>query len=73
MAKQTASTVRAAAFRRKCVKFGEDLLDRVQVGGVFGQEEKLGSCGANELTYGFAFMAAEIVHDHDCLRPNDSL
>jgi hypothetical protein len=43
------------------LEFGEDLLDRVQVGEVFGQEEKLGSYGANELTYGFASMAIEIV------------
>jgi len=58
MATQTASTVRAAAFRRKCL-FGEDLFDGVQVGWLFWQEEELGSHRANELTHGFAFMAGE--------------
>jgi hypothetical protein len=50
------------------LEFSEYLLDRVQIGRVFGQEEELGSYGANELTYGFASMAAEIVHDHDVAR-----
>jgi len=44
---------------------GEDLLDRVQVRRVFRQEEELGSSRANELAYGFSFVAAEIVHDYD--------
>jgi hypothetical protein len=47
------------------LEFGEYLLDRVEVG---GQEEKLGSYGTNELTYGFASVATEIVHDHDVAR-----
>ena len=46
-------------------ELGEDLFDGVQVGGVFGQKEELGSCGADELTHNFASVAAEIVHDHD--------
>jgi hypothetical protein len=32
---------------------------------VFGQEEELGSDGTDELTYGSAAVAAEIVQNHD--------
>jgi hypothetical protein len=46
-------------------ELGKDLLDRVQVGRVFWQEEELGSCGSDELTDGSASVATEIVHDHD--------
>src|SRR5229473_6865472 len=49
-------------------RLGEGLLDGVEVGGVFRQEEKLSSCRADELAHGFAFVAAEIVHDHDITR-----
>jgi hypothetical protein len=47
------------------LEFGKDLFDGVQVGRVFWQEEELGADGANELTHGFASMAAEIVQDND--------
>lgn len=47
------------------LQFGEELLDRVEVGRVFGQEEELGSDLADRLAHGFAFVAAEIVHHHD--------
>ena len=50
---------------QQVLELGEDLFDRVQVRGVFGQEEKLGTGRANELAYGFALVTAEIVHDHD--------
>jgi hypothetical protein len=50
---------------QEVLELGEDLFDRVQVGGVFRQEEELGAHRADELTYGFAFVAAEIVHDHN--------
>ena len=46
-------------------EFGEDLLDRVQVGGICRQEEQLGSRRADQPAYGFAFVTAEIVHDDD--------
>lgn len=32
MVSQIASRERAAAFRKRCLSFGEDLLDRVQIG-----------------------------------------
>src|SRR5262249_1660984 len=43
----------------------EDLLDGVEVRGVFGQEEQLGANRADKLARSFAFVAAEIVHDDD--------
>src|SRR5262245_64837932 len=46
-------------------ELGKDLFDRVEVGRVFGQEEELGAGRADELTHGFALVAAEIVHDDD--------
>jgi hypothetical protein len=46
----------------------KDLLDRVEVKRVFGEKEKLGADGSNELTHGFALVAAEIVHDDDTAR-----
>lgn len=50
------------------LELGEDLLDWVQVGGIFGQEEKLGPGGPNRLADGAALMAAEIVHDDQIAR-----
>ena len=47
------------------LELGEDLLDGVEVRGVFGQEEQLGARRADQLARGFAFVAAEIVHDDD--------
>jgi hypothetical protein len=47
------------------LKLGEDLLDWVEVGGVFRQEEKLGAGCPNELAHGSALVAAEVVHDDD--------
>ena len=43
------------------LEFGEDLFDGVQVGGVFWQEDELGTGRTTDLTYGFASVAAEIV------------
>src|SRR5580765_8316873 len=63
------SSDRSHGFRdlvlQQVLELGEDLFDRVEVWRVFGQEEKLGTGRANELAYGFAFVTAEIVHDHD--------
>src|SRR5438067_530877 len=53
---------------QKMLDLGEDLLDRVQIRRVFGQEEELGAGRANQLAYGFGFVTAEIVHDHDVAR-----
>src|SRR5262249_1410457 len=53
------------AFAQQVLEFGEDLFDRVQVGGVFWQEDELGAGRAGESAHGFALVAAEIVHDDD--------
>src|SRR2546430_14421807 len=47
-------------FSQEVLELGEDLLDGVQVGRVFGQEEELGACRTDELTHDFASVAAEI-------------
>src|SRR5271155_4663635 len=47
------------------LNLGEDLLDWVQVRGIFGQKKQLGPSCANERAHGSAFMAAEVVHDDD--------
>jgi hypothetical protein len=43
----------------------EDLLDWIQVWRVFGQEEQLGAGRTDELSHRPAFVAAEVIHDHD--------
>ena len=50
---------------QEVLELGEDLFDRVQIGGIFRQEDQLGAGGTDELTHGVAFVAAEIVHDDD--------
>ena len=52
-------------FSQQMFELGEDLFDRVQVGGVFWQEEELGAGGADERPHRLAFVATEIVHDDD--------
>jgi hypothetical protein len=42
----------------------EDLLDGVQIGRVFGQEQQLGASRSDRSPNGFSFVAAEIVHHH---------
>jgi len=44
-------------------ELSEDLLDGVEVRGVFRQEEELGAGRTDELAHGFAFVAAEIVEN----------
>ena len=51
------------------LEFGEDLLDGVQIGRVFRQEEELGASGADGPANGLSLMAAEIVHDDDVTWP----
>src|SRR5215218_447025 len=46
-------------------ELGEDLLDRVEIGRIAGQEEQLGAGGADQMADSLALMTAEIVHDHD--------
>ena len=47
------------------LEFGEDLFDGVQVGRIFWQEDQLCAGRSDEPANGFAFMAAQIVHDDD--------
>ena len=65
MAAHTASTVRAAAFRMRCLSLAKTCSMVFRSGEYFWQEEELGADGANELTHGFASVAAEIVQDND--------
>ena len=46
-------------------ELGEDLLDGVEVGAVFGEEEELGAGGTNGAAHGLSFVATEIVEDDD--------
>ena len=50
---------------QQMLELGKDLLDGVEVGGIFRQEDQLGASRADELANGFAFVAAKIVHDDD--------
>ena len=45
--------------------FGEHLLDRVEVGRVFGQQEQCGTVATDGPAHGLALVAARIVHDDD--------
>src|SRR3977135_423823 len=45
-------------------QFGEDLFDRVEVGGIGRQEQKPGSASPDGAAHRLALVAAEIVH-HD--------
>ena len=65
MAAQTVSTVARGGFAQQVLELGEDLLDRVQIGRVFRQEEELGAGGADGVAHRLALVAAEIVHDDD--------
>jgi hypothetical protein len=57
-----------SGFAEQVLELGEDLFDWVQVGRVFGQEEEFGPRRSNSLANGFAFVAGEIVHDHQIAR-----
>ncbi len=52
-------------FAQVMLELGEDLLDGIEVRGVFWQEEELGSGRADELPHGFSLVAAKIIHDDD--------
>jgi len=47
------------------LELGENLLDGVQIWGIFRQEEEFGACGTYGSANGLSFMTAEIVHDDD--------
>jgi len=42
-------------------ELGEDLLDRIEIGAVWWQEEEFGADAADGLANGLSFVAAEIV------------
>ena len=52
-------------FSHQVFELGEDLLDRVEVGAVWRQEQEPRDDAADRLSNGRPFMAAEIVHDDD--------
>ena len=53
---------------QQSLELGEDLLDGVEVGGVFGQEDEAGSDSSDGLPHPLALVGAEIVEDHDVAR-----
>ena len=50
------------------LELGEDLLDRVQVGGVRRQVQQLGPDGADGAANGGTFVTAQVVHDDNVTR-----
>ncbi len=54
-----------AGSAQKVLQLGEDLLDGIEVGRVFRQEEELGAGGADGVANGSPLVAAEIVHHDD--------
>src|SRR5208283_359704 len=66
---RSASRLSGRPLAQEMFELGEDLLDRVEKWGVFGQDDQLRARGANGLANGFAFVAAEVVHDHRIARP----
>jgi hypothetical protein len=50
------------------LELGEDLLDRVEVGVVGGQEEEFGAGSADGVADGLALVRSQIVHDDDVAR-----
>ncbi len=52
-------------FAQEQLELGEDLLDRVEVGGVGRQEQQFGTRGPDGFANGGTLVAAEVVHDDD--------
>ena len=65
IALDTASTERPAALPQPVFQLGEQLLDRVEIGRVFRQEEQLGADRADDPADCLAAVAAEIVDDDE--------
>jgi hypothetical protein len=63
--RQVSSMVLGSSFRTRCFELGEELLDGVQVRAVGWQEEHVGSRVPDGAPCRLAFVAAEIVEDHD--------
>src|SRR5664279_3909309 len=69
MAWEIASRVRGACFRTKPFSFAKTcLLDRIEVGRIFRQEDEPGADVADGLSSGLSFVGAEIVEDHHISR-----
>jgi hypothetical protein len=51
------------------LEFGEELLDWVQVGGIFRQEEGPGVGAPDGRSHGLGLVGAEVVHDYQIARP----
>jgi len=49
-------------FAHEVLEFGEDLLDRIEIGAVGRQEQEPGSGATDRLSNGRPFVAAQIVH-----------
>ena len=50
------------------LELGEDLLDWIEVWGVFRQEHEAGPDVPDRSSHGFSFVGAEVVEDHDVAR-----
>jgi len=59
------------SFAEQMLELGKDLLDRVQVGRVFGQEEEFGADRTDELANCFAPVATEVIQDDDIAGSKD--
>ncbi len=55
----------ARGLTQQVLELGEHLLDRIEIWGVFGQEERLGAGATDGLAHGFALVTTQIVHDDD--------
>jgi len=53
---------------QQSLELGEDLLDGVEVGGVFGQEDEPGADSSDGLPHPLPLVGAEIVEDHSVAR-----
>jgi hypothetical protein len=45
---------------KETFELGEDLLDRIEVGRVFGKKQETSAHGLNGVSHGFSFMGAQI-------------
>jgi hypothetical protein len=52
-------------FSDEAFEFGEDLLDRVEVGRVSGKKQETRPDGLDGVSHRFSFVGAEVVEDHD--------
>ena len=55
-------------FSQQSLELGEDLLDRIEVGRVFGQEHEPRPDGSDRLSHRLSLVGAEIVEDDDVAR-----